>query len=490
MIDNLLLGFGESLTLINLLWCFLGVFIGTIVGIIPGIGPLAGMSILLPFTYTMQDPTSAIIMMSGIYYGSQYGGSTTAILLKLPGEISSVVSTIDGYRLAQKGYAGAALSVAAIGSFIAGTFATLVIASLSPEMVKLALIFTPREYFSLMIFGTICACVMTQQHIIKGLLMVTFGVLLSTIGTDPNTGEIRNIFGNWNLASGLPFIALCMGLYGLGEVFYNLLHPEKQSKLIVQVEMFSKKTYQKIKEGFTAMLRGSIMGSIIGIIPGGGSIVSSFLSYIVEKRIAKDKSKFGKGDIRGLAGPESANNAGAQTSFIPMLSLGLPVNPVMALLMAVLMLHDIEPGPYVIKNNPGLFWGLITSMWIGNLMLVVMNLFTVKIFINFLKIKTSIIYIFVIISCLAGSYVVNNNIFDVYILIVFGLIGYFFKYNQIEPSPLLLGFILGPKLEESFRQTMQLEHGNLFGLFNSGISITFYVLTFITVFALKNKKTQ
>ena len=232
------------------------------------------------------------------------------------------------------------------------------------------------------------------------------------------------------------------------------------------------------------------MGSIIGIIPGGGSIVSSFLSYIVEKRIAKDKSKFGKGDIRGLAGPESANNAGAQTSFIPMLSLGLPVNPVMALLMAVLMLHDIEPGPYVIKNNPGLFWGLITSMWIGNLMLVVMNLFTVKIFINFLKIKTSIIYIFVIISCLAGSYVVNNNIFDVYILIVFGLIGYFFKYNQIEPSPLLLGFILGPKLEESFRQTMQLEHGNLFGLFNSGISITFYVLTFITVFALKNKKTQ
>lgn len=488
MIENLILGFNESLSLINLLWCFFGVTIGTIVGVIPGLGPLAGMSILLPLTYTMQDPTTALIMMAGIYYGSQYGGSTTAILLKLPGEISSVVSTIDGHKLSQRGYAGAALTVAAMGSFMAGTFATLVIAALSPEMIKLALIFTPREFFALMTFGVICACVMTQQHVIKGLLMVMLGILLSTIGTDPNTGEVRNIFGTWNLASGLPFIALCMGLYGLGEVLYNLFHREKQSKLIEQVKIFSRKTYTKIKESFTAMLRGTMIGTVAGIIPGGGSIISAFLAYIVEKRVAKDKSKFGNGDIRGLAGPESANNAGAQTSFIPMLSLGLPVNPVMALLMAVMLLHDIEPGPSVIKNNPGLFWGLITSMWIGNFMLVFLNLCTVKLFINFLKIKTSIIYAMVIVACVFGAYVVNNNIFDVYVLVVFGVIGYFLKYCKIDPAPLLLGFILGPKLEETFRQTLQLEQGNILGLFNSNISIIFYALAFITFIALKNKK--
>lgn len=490
MIDNLILGFRESLSLINLVWCFFGVTIGTIVGVIPGLGPLAGMSILLPLTYTMQDPTTAIIMMAGIYYGSQYGGSTTAILLKLPGEISSVVSTLDGYKLSQRGYAGAALTVAALGSFIAGTFATLVIATLSPEMIKLALVFTPREFFALMTFGIICACVMTQQHIVKGLLMVMFGILLSTIGTDPNTGEVRNIFGTWNLASGLPFVALCMGLYGLGEVLYNLLHREKESKLIEQVKIFSKKTYIKIKESFTAMLRGTMIGTVAGIIPGGGSILSAFLSYIIEKRIAKDKSQFGHGDIRGLAGPESANNAGAQTSFIPMLSLGLPVNPVMALMMAVLLLHDIEPGPSVIKNNPGLFWGLITSMWIGNLMLVIINLCTVKVFISFLKIKRSIIYVMVIVACIFGSYVVNNNIFDVYVLLAFGLIGYFLRYHRIDASPLLLGFILGPKLEESFRQTLQLEQGNLAGLLGSNLSIAFYILTLITFIALKHKKPQ
>lgn len=488
MIDNLILGFSESLSWTNLLWCFAGTIIGTFVGVIPGLGPLAAMSMLLPLTYTLIDPVGAIIMMAGIYYGSQYGGSTTAILLKLPGETSSVVSTIDGYALAKKGYAGAALTVAAVGSFVAGTFATIVIVFLSPEMIKLALVFTPKEYFSLIFFGVVCACVITQQHVIKGLLLVMFGLLLGTIGTDVDNGEIRNIFGTWNLASGLPFIPLCMGLYGIGEILHNIFHSDKENnKLIEQVKIFSKKTLIKIKEAKNAILRGTLLGTVVGVIPGGGSILSSFLSYVLEKRIAENKSQFGKGDIRGLAGPESANNAGAQTSFIPMLSLGLPVNPVMVLMMATMLVHDIQPGPSVMTNNPKLFWGLITSMWIGNLMLIVINLATVKLFISVLKIKRSIIYSLVIFSCIYGSYVISHNIFDLYILIIFGAIGYFLKYNKIDCSPLLLGFILGPKLEETLRQTLQLNDGNFLKFFDSGIALFFYVLT-VLVLLFFNKR--
>ena len=491
MIDNLILGFSESLSWANLLWCFAGAIIGTFVGVVPGLGPLAAISMLLPFTYTMVDPIGAIIMMAGIYYGSQYGGSTTAILLKLPGETSSVVSTIDGYELAKKGYAGAALTVVALGSFVAGTFATIVIALFSPEMIKLALVFTPREYFSLIFFGVVCACVMTQQHVIKGLLLVMFGLLLSTIGTDTGSGEIRNIFGTWNLASGLPFIPLCMGLYGIGEILYNVFHENKENnKLIEQVKLFSKKTLTKIKEAKNAILRGTLLGTVLGVIPGGGAILSSFLSYTLEKRIAKDKSQFGKGDIKGLAGPESANNAGAQTSFIPMLSLGLPVNPVMALMMATMVVHDIQPGPTVMTNNPKLFWGLITSMWIGNLMLIIINLSTVKLFVSFFKIKRWIIYSLVMFSCMYGSYVIGHNIFDLYILIIFGAIGYFLKYNKIDCSPLLLGFILGPKLEETLRQTLQLNNGNFLGFFDSGIALFFYLLTIILILFFSNKKSS
>lgn len=493
MIDNLILGFSESLTWTNLLWCLVGSLIGTFVGVIPGFGPLTAMSLLLPLTYSLTDPIGAMIMMAGIYYGSQYGGSTTAILLKLPGETSSVVSTIDGYELAKKGYAGAALTVVAVGSFIAGTFATIVVALFSPEMIKLALVFTPKEYFSLMFFGVVCACVMTQQHIIKGLLLVMFGLLLSTIGTDVASGEIRNIFGVWDLASGINFIPLCMGLYGIGEILYNILHEkEKNNQLIEQIKLFSKKTLIKLKEAKGAICRGTLLGTVIGVIPGGGAILSSFFSYILEKKIAKDKSKFGKGDIKGLAGPESANNAGAQTSFIPMLSLGLPVNPVMALMMAVMLVNNIQPGPSVMTNNSKLFWGLIASMWIGNLMLVIINLSTVKLFINFLKIKRSIIYSLVIFFCFVGTYVINYNIFDLYVLIIFGAIGYFLKYNKIDCSPLLIGFILGPKLEETMRHTLQINHGDIYKFFDSKISMFFYVLTIVIIFffAKKNNKVK
>ena len=488
MIDNLILGFGQSLTAINLIYCVFGAIFGTIVGVIPGLGPTAAVALLLPYAFAVQDPTGALIAMAGIYYGSQYGGSTTAILLRLPGEVSSAVTTVDGYALAKQGYAGAALTVAALGSFVGGCFATFVIAALSPEMIKIALLFTPKEYLALMFFGVICACVMTATSLLKNLMMVIFGILLCTIGTDPNTGQVRNIFGLWDLSAGIPFISVCMGLYGIGELLHVLFNPASKSPLIKQVEMFSSKNWSKIKEGFGAICRGTVVGSILGLIPGGGSILSAFMSYVVEKKVAKDKSKFGHGDIRGIAGPESANNAGVQTAFIPMLSLGLPFNPVMALLMAVMLTHNIIPGPAVINNHPELFWGLVTSMWLGNLVLILLNLTTVKLMIKILKVPTWIIFVVVTCSCLYGSYIIRNNMFDILVLILFGFIGYFFKCARIDPAPVLLGLLLGPKLEESLRQTLQLEHGNVLSLFNSPMAIIFYISSILVILTLGFKK--
>jgi putative tricarboxylic transport membrane protein len=490
MIDNLILGFSQSLTVINLLYCIFGAIFGTLVGVIPGLGPTAAVALLLPYAFAVQDPTGALIAMAGIYYGSQYGGSTTAILLKLPGEVSSAVTTVDGYALAKKGYAGAALTVAALGSFVGGCFATFVIAGLSPEMIKIALLFTPKEYLALMFFGVICACVMTATSMLKNLMMVTFGILLCTIGTDPNTGHVRNIFGLWDLSAGIPFISVCMGLYGMGELLHALFNPRNKSPLIKQVEMFSSKTWKKIKEGFGAVCRGTMVGSVLGLIPGGGSILSAFMAYVVEKKIAKDKSKFGYGDIRGVAGPESANNAGVQTAFIPMLSLGLPFNPVMALLMAVMLTHNIIPGPSVINNHPALFWGLVTSMWIGNLVLVLLNLTTVKLMIKILKIPTWIIFIVVACSCVYGSYIIRNSVFDIFVLLLFGIIGYLFKCFRIDPAPILLGLLLGPKFEESLRQTLQLEHGNIMNLFNSTTAMIFYIFSIFLILTLGLKQNR
>lgn len=489
MIDNLLLGLQTAGSFNNLLFCLIGVIIGTIVGIIPGIGTVATISLLLPITYTMSDPTAALIMMAGIYYGSQYGGSITSILLNLPGEISSVVSVKDGYAMNRQGYAGAALGVAAIGSFFAGCVATMLIAFLSPTLIKFSLLFGPSEYFALMLFGLTCAAIMSNQHVVKGLLMCCVGMMIGMIGIESNTGKIRYIFNFWELAGGVSFLAICMGLYGLGEIMYYLLHQEKSSTYrITQIKIFTKKTWKKIISAWKSILRGSAVGSFVGLIPGAGAILSSFVSYAIEKRIAKDKSKFGKGDIRGIAGPESANNAGAQTSFIPMLSLGLPITPVMALLMSIMIVHNIQPGPGVINSNPELFWGLIMSMLIGNLFLVIINLGSISLLLKILKIPMWLISIIVMTSCIGGIYIVDRNFFNVILLLIFGIFGYLFKKYKFDVTALLLGFLLGPKMEESFRQALQIAQGNIYELFSSHISQLFYVFSLFVIWYFIKKK--
>jgi len=489
MIDNLLLGLQTAGSFNNLLFCLIGVIIGTIVGIIPGIGTVATISLLLPITYTMSDPTAALIMMAGIYYGSQYGGSITSILLNLPGEISSVVSVKDGYAMNRQGYAGAALGVAAIGSFFAGCVATMLIAFLSPTLIKFSLLFGPSEYFALMLFGLTCAAIMSNQHVVKGLLMCCVGMMIGMIGIESNTGKIRYIFNFWELAGGVSFLAICMGLYGLGEIMYYLLHQEKSSTYrITQIKIFTKKTWKKIISAWKSILRGSAVGSFVGLIPGAGAILSSFVSYAIEKRIAKDKSKFGKGDIRGIAGPESANNAGAQTSFIPMLSLGLPITPVMALLMSTMIVHNIQPGPGVINSNPELFWGLIMSMLIGNLFLVIINLGSISLLLKILKIPMWLISIIVMTSCIGGIYIIDRNFFNVILLLIFGIFGYLFKKYKFDVTALLLGFLLGPKMEESFRQALQIAQGNIYELFSSHISQLFYVFSLFVIWYFIKKK--
>lgn len=483
MIDNLILGFATATTLSNLSWCLFGIIIGTIIGIIPGVGTLTTLSLLLPFTYAMSDPISALIMMAGIYYGSQYGGSVTSTLLNLPGEISSVVSVKDAYAMNKQGYAGAALGVAAVGSFFAGCLSTLLIIFLSPMLVKFSLAFGPSEYFALMLFGLTCAAIMSNQSIVKGLLMACVGVMIGIIGVEPNTGQIRYIFGVWELAAGVNFLPMIMGIYGLAEFFYYLVYKKKQAvEKTTQIKIFTIATWKKIRTAWKSVLRGSAIGSFVGLIPGAGAILSSFFSYAVEKRLAKHKQNFGKGDIRGVAGPESANNAGAQTSFIPMLSLGLPINPVMALLMTTMIMHNIQPGPHVITNNPNLFWGLVVSMLIGNLFLVLINLLSASFLIKICKIPKLIIGIIIVVSCFSGVYIADKNFFNIVLLVVFGIFGYVLKVWNFDATALLLGFLLGPKMEESLRHTMQISHGNLGALFSSHISMLFYLLTFFVIF--------
>ena len=482
MIENIILGFGTALGANNLMFCFIGILLGTIIGIIPGLGPMATLSILLPITYSMSDPISAIIMMAGIYNGSQYGGSTTAILLRLPGEVSSAVSMQDGNAMAKQGLGGVALGVAGVGSFIAGCVATAFIMYMSPELINLSLLFGPKEYFALMVFGLICSATMTESTLLKSLISVLGGILLGLIGLDIDSGDKRYTFGTWNLVNGVPFLALCMGIFGLGEILHT--YHKKGSlniKPIKQVAIFTRKNILQILSTWKTMLRGSLIGSFAGIIPGGGSVLSAFMSYAVEKKISKDPKSFGRGNINGVAGPESANNAGAQTSFIPMLSLGLPVNPVMALMISTMIVHDIHPGPAVIQQSPELFWGLIASMWIGNLMLVILNLSTVNWFVKLLKIPFWIISVVVILSCVYGVYSQSNNIFDLYVLMFFGLLGFGMRIAKFELTPFMLGFVLGPKIEENLRQALQIHHGEITQLFSTGISITLYAMSMLLI---------
>lgn len=470
LIGNLMIGLEAAVSLQNLFYCLVGVTIGTLIGVLPGMGPVAAVAMLLPATYAL-DPSAALIMLAGIYYGAQYGGSTTAILVNIPGEAAAVVTCIDGHKMAKRGRAGAALGICAIGSFIAGCFATLLIAAFAPPLIAVAFQFGPAEYFSLMVLGLVGAIVLATGSILKAICMIILGLLLGIIGTDVNSGALRFTFGIGELQEGIDFVALSMGIYGFAEIMKNLELGEKRSLVPNRVGSVLPNR-EELKASAAPIARGTLVGSLLGVLPGGGALLSSFASYTIEKKIAGSRADppFGQGNIRGVAGPESANNAGAQTSFIPMLTLGIPSNAVMAPLIGAMMIHDIVPGPQVMSSNPSLFWGLIVSMWIGNLFLIVLNLPMIGVWIQLLKVPYRWLYPAILVFCCIGVYSINNNIWDVWVTIFFGAVGYLFIKLDCETAPLILGFILGPMMEENMRRALLLSRGDPLTFFTSPIS--------------------
>ncbi len=459
LLNNLMIGVETAFTLQNLFWCLVGVLLGTLIGVLPGIGPLATIAILLPVTYKLGDSSSALIMLAGIYYGSQYGGSTTAILVNLPGESASVVTALDGYQMARKGKAGLALAVAALGSFFAGTVATFLIAGFAPPLAELAFQFGAAEYFSLMVLGLIAAVVLASGSFIKALAMVVLGLLVGLVGTDVNSGQARFTMGVPELLDGLPFAVVAMGLFGFSEIIHNLKATETRDLLKEKVTGFMPNK-KEFRLAAPAVLRGTALGSVLGVLPGGGGILSSFVSYAIEKKISRNPKEFGHGAIQGVAGPEAANNAGAQTSFIPMLTLGIPTTPVMALMVAAMLIHDVTPGPQVMTSNPALFWGLIVSMWVGNFFLVILNLPLIGLWIRLLRVPYRLLYPAILVFCCLGAYSLNNNVWDVLLIVPFAILGYYFKKWKCEPAPLLMGFILGSLMEEYLRRALVLSRGD------------------------------
>jgi TctA family transporter len=455
---NLALGFDTAFTLQNLLYCLIGCVLGTLIGVLPGLGPIATIAMLLPATYAL-PPIAALIMLAGIYYGSQYGGSTTAILLNIPGETSSVVTAIDGYQMARNGRAGVALFTAGMGSFFAGCVATLVLAAFATPLSQLAFKFGPAEYFSLMVLGLIGAVVLASGSLVKAIGMIVLGLLMGLIGTDVNSGVSRYAFDIPELSDGIGFVAVAMGVFGFAEIMGNLEKTDEDEGFLNKMTTMIP-TKQDVKRMIPSILRGTAIGSILGILPGGGAALASFGAYSVEKKSSKYSHEFGKGAIEGVAGPESANNAAAQTSFIPLLTLGIPPNAVMALMVGAMTIHNIQPGPQVMTSNPALFWGLIASMWIGNVMLILLNLPLIGIWVKLLKIPYRFMYPAILVFCCIGVYTVNNTVFDVYVTAAFGLIGYLFFKLGCEPPPLLLGFVLGPMMEENFRRALLLSRGD------------------------------
>ena len=458
LLDNLALGFSVALSLQNVFYCFVGALLGTLIGVLPGLGPVATIAMLLPLTFGL-PPVSALIMLAGIYYGAQYGGSTTAILINLPGESSSVVTAIDGHQMARKGRAGAALATAALGSFFAGSVATFLLALFAPPLANLALQFGPPEYFSLMVLGLIASVTLASGSVVKAIAMIVLGLILGLSGQDIYTGTPRFTFDLQELSDGFDFVALAMGMFGISEIIRNLEDEHQRSLVAAKVKslMLTKEEFKRI---IAPVLRGTVIGSFLGILPGGGAMLSSFASYSIEKKISKYPREFGRGAIEGVAGPESANNAGAQTSFIPMLTLGIPSNPVMALMIGALIIQGITPGPNVVTEKPDLFWGVIASMWVGNFMLVLLNLPLIGMWVRLLTVPYHVMFPAIIAFCCIGVYSVNNNTFDVYTMALFGLLGYALVKLDCEPAPLLLGFVIGPMLEEYLRRAMLISRGD------------------------------
>jgi TctA family transporter len=482
LLGDIGLGLSVVLTPLNLGWCLIGVLLGTLIGVLPGLGPAATIAMLLPVTFGL-PAVSSLIMLAGIYYGAQYGGSTTAILINLPGETSSVVTALDGYQMARKGRAGAALATAAIGSFFAGTIATALVAFLAPPLAAVALRFGAAEYFALMVLGLVASVALARGSVLKAVAMVVLGLLLGTVGTDVNSGEQRFTFGIPELAEGINFVALAMGMFGIAEILTNLDHEATRTPLtrVIGSLLPSRAEMRRI---VGPILRGTGLGSLLGILPGGGAVLAAFAAYALEKKISRTPSEFGKGAIEGVAAPEAANNAGAQTSFIPMLTLGIPSNPVMALMVGALTIQGIQPGPQVMTEQPELFWGVIASMWIGNLFLIVLNLPLIGLWVRLLTIPYRLLYPAILVFCCVGVLSLNNLPSDVFVMILFGLVGYVLVRLDCEPAPLLLGFILGPMMEEYLRRALILARGDMTTFLTRPISLALLLLTLAIIVVL------
>ena len=477
LLQNLMLGFSVAFTPENLSYAFLGCLLGTLVGVLPGLGPVPTIAMLLPITYVL-PPTAGLIMLAGIYYGTQYGGSTTAILVNLPGETSAVVTVLDGHQMARNGRAGAALSLAAIGSFFAGSVATVLIAAFAPPLAEVVFAFGPAEYFSLMALGLIGAVVLASGSLPKAICMILLGLLLGMVGTDVNSGVARYDFSIPELQDGIDFAIVAMGVFGLSEIMANLEQKENRVEITDKVGSLYP-SRQEFREAAPAIVRGTALGSALGILPGGGSVLSAFASYTLEKKLSKQPERFGKGHPAGLAGPESANNAGAQTSFIPLLTLGIPGNAVMALMVGAMTIHNIQPGPQVMTSHPELFWGLIASMWIGNLMLVILNLPLIGIWVKLLRVPYRMLFPAILVFCTIGVYSLNYNVFDIFMFAIFGVIGYVWSKLGCEGAPLLLGLVLGPMMEENFRRALLLSRGEFSTFVTRPLSATLLALAAI-----------
>jgi TctA family transporter len=474
--SNFATGFGAAFTIQNLGFALMGCLLGTLIGVLPGIGPIPTIAILLPITFSL-GPLPSLIMLAGIYYGAQYGGSTTSILVRMPGEASTIVTCIDGYEMARRGRAGAALAVAALGSFFAGCVGTIFIMAFGPPLSAFAQQFNSPDYFSLMVLGLVTAVILAHGSVIKAIAMVLIGLLLGLVGTDVNSGLTRYTFGLSAIWDGIDFLPLVIGMFGVTEIIRNLEHPELQRTTITAKfrELWPSK--EEFSRAWKAVLRGTGLGTILGILPGGGPVLASFASYTIEKKVAKDPSQFGKGAIEGVAAPESANNAAAQTSFIPLLTLGLPSNPIMALMMGAMIIQGIEPGAAVMTKRPELFWGLVASMWIGNLMLLVINLPMIGMWVRLLSVPYRLLYPAVLLFCVIGVYSTNTNFAQIVLLAVFAVFGYLLLKFGCEPAPLVLGFILGPLMEENLRRSLVISRGDPMVFIERPISAALLLLT-------------
>jgi putative tricarboxylic transport membrane protein len=482
MFQGLANGFGIALSLNNLIFALIGATLGTIVGILPGLGPAATISLLLPLSFKIGSPVTSIIMMAGIFYGAMYGGSTTSILVNIPGEAASVVTCIDGYQMALKGRAGPALGIAAIGSFIAGTIGVIGLTFVAPPLAEFALKFGPPEYFSLTLLGLLMATLLGGTSIVKGLIMVVLGLLLGSVGLDPISGAVRFTWGFFMLQEGVDFVTLAMGMFGIGEILINL-EKELTTELVTRKITHLWPTLKDWAESKWAIIRGSFIGFFIGILPGGGAVISSLVSYAVEKKVSKHPEEFGKGAIQGVAGPESANNSAASTSFIPLLTLGIPGNAAIAMIFAALLIQGVQPGPFLITEHPDVFWGVVASMYIGNVMLLILNLPMVGIWVQLLRVPYAILAPIIVLFCCIGVYSIRNTVFDIWVMGIFGMIGYLFRKVDMEPGPLILAFVLGPILERSLRQALLISAGSPLIFFTRPISgaLMGFLLVFILI---------